>query len=115
MSSICELPLSPAHALRVINWTCFWDNRSFSVAVSTAYGFVTRLDMLMIAVKELVGEHYHIHGAGLKPNNYRDSQHHHQQQQRKGNSGRGAGGGHRWHGDSVSLRMSRRSETMQSR
>jgi hypothetical protein len=35
------------------------------VGVSTAFGLVTALDRLMIAVKELVGEQYHIHGAGL--------------------------------------------------
>ena len=69
--------------------------RCFSVGVSTAYGFVTRLDMLMIAVKELVGEHYHIHGAGSKRHERRSHQ--------------------LWHGDSVSLRMSRRSETLQTR
>jgi hypothetical protein len=37
----------------------------FSVGVSTAFGIVTRLDMLMVAVKELVGEQYHIDGIGL--------------------------------------------------
>jgi hypothetical protein len=39
--------------------------RIFSVGVSTAFGIVTRLDMLMVAVKELVGEQYHIDGIGL--------------------------------------------------
>ena len=34
--------------------------------MATAYGFVTRLDMLMVAVKELVGEHYHIHGVTVE-------------------------------------------------
>ncbi|KAI5118341.1 hypothetical protein M0805_009144 [Coniferiporia weirii] len=34
----------------------------FSVGVATAFGIVTRLDRLMLAVKELVGEQYHIHG-----------------------------------------------------
>ncbi|KAF8123857.1 hypothetical protein EV363DRAFT_1587054 [Boletus edulis] len=37
----------------------------FCVGVSTAYGLVTRLDKLMVAVKELVGEHFHIDGIGL--------------------------------------------------
>ncbi|KAH8109100.1 hypothetical protein DFH11DRAFT_1629750 [Phellopilus nigrolimitatus] len=34
----------------------------FSVGVATAFGIITRLDRLMIATKELVGEQYHIHG-----------------------------------------------------
>jgi len=34
----------------------------FSVGVATAFGIVTRLDRLMLATKELVGEQYHIHG-----------------------------------------------------
>ncbi|EGN97169.1 hypothetical protein SERLA73DRAFT_183808 [Serpula lacrymans var. lacrymans S7.3] len=37
----------------------------FCVGVSTVFGIVTRLDHLMVAVKELVGEQYHIHGVGL--------------------------------------------------
>ncbi|KAJ6630533.1 hypothetical protein B0H10DRAFT_1981580 [Mycena sp. CBHHK59/15] len=37
----------------------------FCVAVATAYGIMTRLDRLMLTVKEIVGEHYHIHGAGV--------------------------------------------------
>ncbi|KAI0060820.1 hypothetical protein BV25DRAFT_1871013 [Artomyces pyxidatus] len=36
----------------------------FCVGVSTAFGIVTRLDRLMVATKELVGEQYHIHGVG---------------------------------------------------
>ncbi|KAA1476343.1 hypothetical protein DENSPDRAFT_932985 [Dentipellis sp. KUC8613] len=36
----------------------------YCVGVSTAYGIVTRLDRLMVATKELVGEQYHIHGVG---------------------------------------------------
>ncbi|TDL16038.1 hypothetical protein BD410DRAFT_731828 [Rickenella mellea] len=36
----------------------------FSVGVATAFGIVTRLDKLMVATKELVGEQYHIHGVG---------------------------------------------------
>lgn len=36
----------------------------FSVGVTTAFGIVKRLDQLMIATKEVVGEHYHIHGVG---------------------------------------------------
>ncbi len=39
----------------------------FSVGCTTAFGIVTRLDRLMIATKELVGEQYHIHGVGLPP------------------------------------------------
>ncbi|KAH8105763.1 hypothetical protein DFH11DRAFT_1278514 [Phellopilus nigrolimitatus] len=35
---------------------------NFSVGVSTAFGIVTRLDRLMMATKELVGEQFHIHG-----------------------------------------------------
>ncbi|KAG9311166.1 hypothetical protein JVU11DRAFT_8233 [Chiua virens] len=38
---------------------------TFSVGVATAFAIVMRLDKLMVAVKELVGEHYHIHGVGL--------------------------------------------------
>ncbi|TDL21197.1 hypothetical protein BD410DRAFT_821614 [Rickenella mellea] len=40
----------------------------FSVGVCTAYGVVTRLDRLMLATKELVGEQYHIHGVDLTRN-----------------------------------------------
>ncbi|KAG6856699.1 hypothetical protein H0H87_001740 [Tephrocybe sp. NHM501043] len=36
----------------------------FCVGVSTAYGLITRLDRLMVAAKEIVGEQYHIHGIG---------------------------------------------------
>lgn len=43
-----------------ISMTVF--NRYFSVGVATAFGIVTRLDRLMLAAKELVGEQYHIHG-----------------------------------------------------
>jgi hypothetical protein len=39
--------------------------RTFCVGVSTAFGIVTRLDRLMVAVKELVGEQYHIDGIEL--------------------------------------------------
>lgn len=39
--------------------------RTFCVAVTTAYNIVTRLDRLMVAVKELVGEQYHIDGLGF--------------------------------------------------
>lgn len=39
-------------------------SRCFCVGVSTAFGIVTRLDNLMLATKELVGEQYHIHGVG---------------------------------------------------
>ncbi|KAF9261178.1 hypothetical protein L218DRAFT_981064 [Marasmius fiardii PR-910] len=37
----------------------------FCVGVSIAFGIVNRLDRLMLAVKEIVGEDYHIHGVGL--------------------------------------------------
>jgi hypothetical protein len=37
----------------------------FCVGISTAFGLVTRLDRLMVATKELVGEQYHIHGVGF--------------------------------------------------
>ncbi|KAF8268962.1 hypothetical protein EI94DRAFT_1799762 [Lactarius quietus] len=37
---------------------------SFCVGVSTSFSIVTRFDRLMLATKELVGEHYHIHGVG---------------------------------------------------
>jgi hypothetical protein len=43
--------------------------RYFTVGVSTAYGIVTRLDRLMFAVKELVGERYHIEGVLLPLHN----------------------------------------------
>ncbi|EPQ61261.1 hypothetical protein GLOTRDRAFT_54150 [Gloeophyllum trabeum ATCC 11539] len=43
----------------------------FCVAVSTSYGIMTRLDRLMVATKEIVGEQYHIHGVGLKGMNTR--------------------------------------------
>ncbi|KDR73069.1 hypothetical protein GALMADRAFT_270443 [Galerina marginata CBS 339.88] len=36
----------------------------FSVGIAGACGIVTRLDGLMVAVKEVVGERYHIHGVG---------------------------------------------------
>ena len=41
------------------------DVRAFSVGVTTAFGIVLRLDKLMVATKELVGEQYHIHGIGV--------------------------------------------------
>ncbi|KAJ7087768.1 hypothetical protein C8R44DRAFT_26769 [Mycena epipterygia] len=37
----------------------------FCVGVATAYGIMSRLDKLMLTVKEIVGEQYHIHGAGV--------------------------------------------------
>ncbi|KZP16769.1 hypothetical protein FIBSPDRAFT_1047238 [Athelia psychrophila] len=37
----------------------------FSVGVATTFAIVTRLDRLMVATKNLVGEQYHIHGVGL--------------------------------------------------
>ncbi|KAF5356418.1 hypothetical protein D9758_009464 [Tetrapyrgos nigripes] len=39
----------------------------FCVGVSTAFGIVSRLDKLMMAAKEIVGEQYHIHGVGVMP------------------------------------------------
>ena len=36
----------------------------FSVGITTAFNIINRLDQLMLAVKEVVGEHYHIHGVG---------------------------------------------------
>jgi len=39
----------------------------FCVGISTAFGIVNRLDRLMVAVKEVVGEQYHIHGIGVIP------------------------------------------------
>lgn len=35
------------------------------MGIATAFGIVTRLDRLMVAVKEVVGEQYHIHGVGI--------------------------------------------------
>lgn len=40
-------------------------DRCFSVGVTTAFGIILRLDKLMVATKELVGEQYHIHGIGI--------------------------------------------------
>jgi len=37
----------------------------FCVGVTTAFGIINRLDRLMVATKEVVGEQYHIHGIGL--------------------------------------------------
>ncbi|KAF5391065.1 hypothetical protein D9757_003094 [Collybiopsis confluens] len=39
----------------------------FCVGVSTAFGIVNRLDRLMVAVKEIVGEQYHIQNLGIGP------------------------------------------------
>ena len=36
----------------------------FSVGITTAVRIINRLDQLMLATKEVVGEHYHIHGVG---------------------------------------------------
>lgn len=41
--------------------------RIFCVGVSTAFSVITRLDRLMVATKEVVGEQYHIHGVGFGP------------------------------------------------
>ncbi|PCH32963.1 hypothetical protein WOLCODRAFT_141429 [Wolfiporia cocos MD-104 SS10] len=38
---------------------------TFAVGITTAFGIILRLDKLMVATKELVGEQYHIHGIGL--------------------------------------------------
>jgi hypothetical protein len=40
-------------------------SRTFCVGVTTAFGIITRLDRLMVAVKEVVGEQYHIDGVGV--------------------------------------------------
>ncbi|KAF8911493.1 hypothetical protein CPB84DRAFT_1671782 [Gymnopilus junonius] len=37
----------------------------FCVGIATAFSILSRLDRLMVAVKEVVGEHYHIHGVGV--------------------------------------------------
>ncbi|KAJ3536349.1 hypothetical protein NMY22_g6068 [Coprinellus aureogranulatus] len=37
----------------------------FCVGISTAYSLMNRLDRLMLAAKEIVGEQYHIHGVGI--------------------------------------------------
>lgn len=34
----------------------------FCVGISTAFGIISRLDRLMVAAKEIVGEQYHMHG-----------------------------------------------------
>jgi len=47
--------------------------RTFSVGVSTAFGIITRLDRLMLAVKEVVGEQYHIDGVGMGHYSHRRS------------------------------------------
>lgn len=39
--------------------------RYYSVGSALAWGIVLRLDRLMVATKELVGEQYHIHGLPL--------------------------------------------------
>ncbi|KAF9457122.1 hypothetical protein BDZ94DRAFT_1203283 [Collybia nuda] len=39
----------------------------FCVGVSTSFSIMTRLDRLMVAAKEIVGEQYYIHGVGYKP------------------------------------------------
>ncbi len=41
--------------------------RCFCVGVATAYAILTRLDRLMVATKQLVGEHFHIYGIGGQP------------------------------------------------
>jgi len=37
----------------------------FCVGVASAYGIVNRIDRLMVATKQLVGEHFHIQGIGV--------------------------------------------------
>ncbi len=37
----------------------------FCVGVSTAFNILNRLDRLMVAAKDIVGEQYHIHGIGI--------------------------------------------------
>ncbi|KAF4612524.1 hypothetical protein D9613_012759 [Agrocybe pediades] len=58
----------------------------FCVGISTAFGIISRLDRLMIAVKEIVGEQYHIHGVGTLRNVYGNTQ-------RASGAGVGGGGG----------------------
>lgn len=41
--------------------------RIFCVGVATAFSVINNLDKLTVAIKELVGEQYHIHGVGLRP------------------------------------------------
>lgn len=57
ISDVLKVPFFSADALVV--------RRCFSVGCTTAFGIVTRLDRLMLATKELVGEQYHIRGVGL--------------------------------------------------
>lgn len=38
----------------------------FCVGVSTVYTIIHNLDKLMVAVKEVVGEQYHIHGIQMR-------------------------------------------------
>jgi len=40
----------------------------FCVGVASAYGIVNRIDRLMVATKQLVGEHFHIQGIGISSN-----------------------------------------------
>ncbi|KAF8149165.1 hypothetical protein B0H34DRAFT_735166 [Crassisporium funariophilum] len=39
----------------------------FCVGITTAFSIINRLDRLMLATKEIVGEQYHIHGVGILP------------------------------------------------
>jgi len=34
----------------------------FCVGISTAFGIISRMDRLMVAAKEIVGEQYHMYG-----------------------------------------------------
>jgi hypothetical protein len=45
----------------------------FCVGITTAFRFIKRLDQLMVATKEVVGEHYHIHGVGVSVNLVKES------------------------------------------
>ncbi|KAJ7286095.1 hypothetical protein C8J57DRAFT_1286719 [Mycena rebaudengoi] len=54
----------PQYGLNVVHKEAEEDF-GFCVSVATAYGIFTRLDRLMLTVKEIVGEKYHIHGAGI--------------------------------------------------
>ena len=38
----------------------------FCVAATTAFAIVSRLDRLMLAVKEIVGEQYHVQGMNVR-------------------------------------------------
>lgn len=63
MNSICECIVQIYSEHRSL--TYLFPIRMFCVGVSTAFGIVGRLDRLMVAAKEIVGEQYHIKGLGF--------------------------------------------------